>query len=167
MTTPFDSRQHPRAGQHGAPGNPGSFTATRHEDAETSLRSPDAVLTAARAAIDERKADRRHLEERLRATDHELRLAARTALVAGGQKFVPQADALMLELADGESAPTVAGIRLRGEDGWVDAPMICEVELTEYANLLGGDEVLIADAVGDSDYYISDSTNVRWWLPLD
>lgn len=73
----------------------------------------------------------------------------------------------MLELAHGEPAPTVAGIRLRGEDGWVDAPMICEVELTEYANLLGGDEVLIADAFGDSDYYISDRTNVRWWLPLN
>ncbi|WIE81087.1 hypothetical protein [Curtobacterium sp. MCSS17_016] len=167
MTTPFDPAQHPRNGQHGAPGNPGAFTAARHDDAPTTISSPDAVLSAARSAIDERKADRRHLEDRLAATDHELRLAARTALIAGGQKFAPQADALMLELAHGEPAPTVAGIRLRGEDGWVDAPMICEVELTEYANLLGGDEVLIADAFGDSDYYISDRTNVRWWLPLN
>lgn len=139
----------------------------RYVDVATAFRSPSDVLAAARSAIDERQADRLQLEERLRATDHELRLAARTALIAGGQKFVPEADALVLELADNEPAPTVAGIRLRGEDGWVDAPMICEVELTEYTDLLGGDEVLIADAVGHSDYYISDTTNVRWFIPLN
>ncbi|MGW8431449.1 hypothetical protein ACWGJ9_10195 [Curtobacterium citreum] len=167
MTTPFNPAQHPRNGQHGAPGNPGSFANARHDDAPTTLRSPDDVLASARSAIMEREADRRHLEDRLASTEHELRLAVRTALTAGGQKFVPEADALVLELADGESAPTIAGIRLRGERDWVEAPYVCEVELTEYTSLLGNDDVLISDAFGDTDYYISDDTNGRWFIPLD
>lgn len=160
MTNAWNSADHPRGN------GDGKFTEAHHDADSITLR-PASALAAARDRLASLDTGRASLIQQQAVLDHLRRLAARDALVAAGRQFVPNADALIVELGPvGDGPAKVAGVMERGASGWTDAPLICEVELTQFADVLGDDETAISDVLGKSDYYFSDAAHPRWIVRL-